>query len=304
MPVRYLTSILCVLAACGGGDPTAGGERAVCRSDGTCEVGLECWSEVCVRPPSADCGAVARRLAAVKLGNYATDDERRPMLAELRAQCQQARLTAREGQCLAAAADDDALAECPRALLPELDGTRRRCAALGDRVIALGDGGGALIEALGDDAVEAASAIVVDSCLEDQWPKAVTTCVGDAATLDAARACADALPRSVRRSLERKLERLATRRRPRLPPPDPWATPPTVVLTGSCHRYLAVLERYAACPQLPADAARSIRAAIDALKTSWASTPASTRATIDTACRQGLDPMIQGMRAMGCTVPP
>ncbi len=305
MTTRLLVLIVS-LAACSSGDPIAGGERAACRSDGTCEVGLECWSEVCVRPPSADCGAVAARLAAVTLGNYATDDERRPRIAELRAQCQREHLTAREGQCLVAAADDDALAECPRALLPELDGTRRRCTPLAAQVALMFARGGAVVELLGVGAAAEVGTILVESCIANAWPREVTTCARTATSLEDAQACAAALSPSARRSLERRLERLVMRPRsqPRVPPPDPWATPPSVRLTTSCARYLRLLEAYAACPQIPAAATSSIRTSIDSLKAAWAATPPPAGSPVDDACRQGHDGMAQGMRSLGCAVPP
>lgn len=121
-PMRRWIVPTVILAACAAGDePDRGRERAPCRPDATCDVGLECWSELCVRPPSADCGPVARRLAGYRVGNYATPEQIAPVVAELTQACTAARLTAREGRCLIDAPDEATLLECPRRLLPELD---------------------------------------------------------------------------------------------------------------------------------------------------------------------------------------
>lgn len=294
--------IALVVAACGGGTAGAGGERAACRADGTCDVGLECWSGVCVRPPAADCGAVAARLASVRLGNYAGDDERRPVLAELRALCARERLTAREGRCLIAAADDDALAACPRPLLPELDPVKRRCAPLADRVAVLAVRGGDLATAVGPTGAGALGEKVVDACVRGAWPAAATTCVGDATDLDGLVACVGHLPTRARAGLDRTLAELR-RRGPRVPPPDPWATRPTGRLTGACARYVELLERYTTCDQVPANARAAIQQSIDTMKATWSQTPPNLRAQVDSACASANDALADGMRSLGCNVP-
>lgn len=117
----WLVSMVAAVACAASDEPDRGRERAPCRPDATCDVGLECWSELCVRPPSADCAPVARRLAAYRVGNYATPEQIAPVVAELTKLCQRQRLTAREGACLVDAPDEDTLLECPRRVLPELD---------------------------------------------------------------------------------------------------------------------------------------------------------------------------------------
>lgn len=292
-------AVVAALAGCSDGDPPAGGERAACRADGTCDVGLECWSEVCVRPPSADCGAVAARLAPIRLGNYATDLERGPVLAELRAQCQREQLTAREGRCLVSAADDDALADCPRALLPELDGVRRRCLPLGP--IALAFEGGQVSAA----AAHAISETLVEQCIAERYAKPITTCMAGAGTVDAVRACAAELPGAARRTLDRKLDRAIARGgRPRRAPPDPWAAAGTGQLPPQCARYLQLLDAYATCSQVPQPVRDSLRQAVDQMKQSWANLPPDAFPTADSACATGVDAMAQSMSAFGCTAPP
>ena len=73
-----------------------------------------------MRPPPAACGAVARRLAPYRVGNYATPEEVAPVVADLTALCERDLLSAREGRCLTDAVGEDELLACPRVLLPEL----------------------------------------------------------------------------------------------------------------------------------------------------------------------------------------
>jgi len=216
------------------------------------------------------------------------------MLAELRAQCHAAKLTAREGACLTSAGTDDALADCPRALLPELDGVKRRCLPLGARVQVMVDDAG-----VPADLAQEASALVVEQCVAQAWPKEVTSCALAASSLDGARGCLSSLPGADRRSLERKLQRLvirgATRR---TPPPDPWAAPGS--LPPACVAYIAILDQYAACAKLPPDARSAISKAAAQMKTAWSGLPASSFATSETACQQAADTIRQGMTSLGC----
>src|SRR4051812_45288828 len=65
-----------------------GKERADCRADKTCDPGLLCLSNLCVRPPPADCQVVADQLASLDLGNYAEPEERAPVVAKYKGQCE------------------------------------------------------------------------------------------------------------------------------------------------------------------------------------------------------------------------
>src|SRR5437660_356176 len=66
----------------------AGKERADCRPDKTCDPGLLCLSNLCVRPPAADCQLVAEELASLDLGNYAEPEDRAPVVAKHKARCE------------------------------------------------------------------------------------------------------------------------------------------------------------------------------------------------------------------------
>src|SRR4051794_10101972 len=74
----------------GAGSSRAGAERADCRPDRSCNPGLLCLSDLCVRPPAADCTAVAESLASLELGNYAPREQRATVVAAKRAACETA----------------------------------------------------------------------------------------------------------------------------------------------------------------------------------------------------------------------
>jgi hypothetical protein len=107
--------VLVVVAACGnsaksGGDGT---ERGACYGNGTCNAGLTCLSNRCVRMPGADCDAVAEALASIELGNYAPKDQRAPRVAALTTICRTQNLSKQDGACILAAHSKDELALCP-----------------------------------------------------------------------------------------------------------------------------------------------------------------------------------------------
>lgn len=113
-----LAAALALLVACAGDDaqPAAGTERGAC-SKGACKAGLVCLSDRCVRPPGADCTAVAEALASLELGNYAPVEQRRPKLAAYRAKCEAALLTKEEGACVIAATTVEQLRACPKPVI-------------------------------------------------------------------------------------------------------------------------------------------------------------------------------------------
>lgn len=98
--------------------PTAalGTERGPCRSDRTCDVGLLCLSDLCVRPPPADCAKVAETLGGIFLDNYAPREVRAQFASDVSRECSAAGLTKDDGECLARAKSRSDLAACPRPL--------------------------------------------------------------------------------------------------------------------------------------------------------------------------------------------
>lgn len=191
------------LAACdkGGG---AGKERGACYGNGTCDPGLVCLSELCVRPPPADCGKIGEKLASYRLGNYAPRDERASVVGELTAACEQARLTADEGACILDAKGRIELARCPRPLLAELAGDEQGCKAVAESLIGLL--GRELAQgAPPADVIADLRAAIEASCVEDAWPDLAKTCISAATDLRHLDKCEDTLPRELQDRVQDRL---------------------------------------------------------------------------------------------------
>jgi hypothetical protein len=92
----------------------AGQERGPCRSDRTCDPGLTCLSELCVRPPAADCAKVGEHVAYLLLDNYAPREERDAVRTDVTRQCQELGLSAADGACVLAVKSRGELRSCPR----------------------------------------------------------------------------------------------------------------------------------------------------------------------------------------------
>jgi hypothetical protein len=109
--------VVLALAACAQGKPADGAERGRCYGNGTCNEGLLCLSAVCVRPPPADCAAVAEALTSLELGNYAAREDRASRVAALTATCRAQHVSKDEGACLVAATTVLEATYCPKPLI-------------------------------------------------------------------------------------------------------------------------------------------------------------------------------------------
>jgi hypothetical protein len=112
--VVVLSSLACNTSRSSPPGPAPGTERGACYGNRTCNDGLSCLSDLCVRPPGADCGKVAAKLGSFMLGNYADRDLRDQYLARTRDECTAAQLTKEEGDCLLGAPHRNALGRCPK----------------------------------------------------------------------------------------------------------------------------------------------------------------------------------------------
>lgn len=118
----WMFGLIAAVAACKqGSDATTpsvavGAERGACRPDRACDPGLTCLSDLCVRPPPADCAAVAAALGGIFLDNYTPVEERARYAAEVQQQCVEAGLSREDGACLAKATRRADLQACPRPL--------------------------------------------------------------------------------------------------------------------------------------------------------------------------------------------
>jgi hypothetical protein len=72
-------------------------------------------------------------------------------------------------------------------------------------------------------------------------------------------------------------------------------------LPPECTQYVAVLEKWAACPKLPVETRGALRQAIDAVKQSWSQLGSGAQpAAVGDACRQGIQAIDQAMKQFGC----
>jgi hypothetical protein len=117
-----MSRVIVIVAALAAGcakrpDPSPGTERGACYGNGTCNDGLLCLSARCVRPPPADCAAVAEAVASLELGTYAAREGRAPRVAELADRCRAEHVSQDEGACLIAATTVVEATFCPKPLL-------------------------------------------------------------------------------------------------------------------------------------------------------------------------------------------
>src|SRR4051812_45209843 len=122
-----VVAILLAAVGCQGGKkdagasrPALGKERGDCKPLGICDPGLMCLSNLCVRPPPADCKAIAEQLASMDLGNYAEVEQRTPLVAKYQAACDKAFVSKEQGACIEKATDKYTAQQCAPAMFPEL----------------------------------------------------------------------------------------------------------------------------------------------------------------------------------------
>ncbi len=190
--------------------PRPGEERTACRKDGTCEAGLECWSDRCVRPPAADCRVVAERLAGVRLGNYAPREQREPTVLEIKALCEKERVSQKEGRCLLEAQTEDELAACPRPVLPELAGDKEGCTRMTAHALELlrRDAPKDVETAMLVGMAGRVQTVIVGQCVSHRWSPIAVRCLTEAANLDLVKNCIDSLDHDDRRALDDAMEQL------------------------------------------------------------------------------------------------
>ena len=210
MPRLALALVIFVLGCARDRRGELGSERADCRADKSCDRGLVCLSNVCVRPPGADCAALAETLASFDLGNYATVEERAPVVARYKAACETEQITKDEGECIDKASDKWAAAQCAPRLFPELASTSTAdCGAVRAKIRASYGAQGAAFDANPQMKAwfDRTMEVVQESCEQDKWPTAVKQCILGSAPggTDALQACNTAMPASLQQKLQQRM---------------------------------------------------------------------------------------------------
>ena len=185
----------------------AGQEREDCREDHTCDRGLQCLSNRCVRPPPADCAKVAEALASFDLGNYAPPEQRAPVVARYKTSCETAMVSKDEGACLDKATDKYSANACLPSMFPPPgagSGTGD-CVEVVQRVrqAVLSDVAGTDAQKMIDQMLPAMQA----SCTEDAWPEPLKQCIiaakpGDKAGLEK---CNELMPKTLQDKLQQRM---------------------------------------------------------------------------------------------------
>ena len=191
-----------------GGGP-AGHERGDCRPDKTCEPGLVCLSNLCVRPPPADCQAVADQLASIDLGNYAEPEDRAPVVARYKAACEAALVSKEEAQCLDKARNKWSAGQCVPRMFPELaSSTTGDCAAIAGKTKAMmAKQAGYLNDPQMKTWFDRTMAVMQESCEQDQWPDFLKKCMlaSDDGTTAMAQSCNQLMPPELQQKMQDRM---------------------------------------------------------------------------------------------------
>jgi len=204
-------------AACSRGSSAAEGqaeraplghERGDCRPNKGCDPGLLCLSNVCVRPPPAECQGLADQLASMELGNYAELDVRAPVVATYKAACEKAYVSKEEGACIEKATSKYDAAQCAPRMFPELasSGTGD-CAQVVTKIrVTMMSQAGATLDPSMQQTVERILKAAQESCEQDAWPDALKKCVLDATGgIDAMGSCNAQTPPALQQKIQERL---------------------------------------------------------------------------------------------------
>lgn len=198
--------------------PALGKERGDCKPDKSCDPGLLCLSNLCVRPPPADCQQVADVLASFDLGNYAEPEDRAPVVAKYKATCDKVYVSKEQGECILKAGTKEAAAQCAPTMFgaPEAkadpgvgsggSGDLGECATIADQIKAQ------MTRQMGNADPQTqqmfAQMIVIlrESCTQDGWPPEFRRCVLAAGeSTDAMNKCSTMMPQAVQQKLTERM---------------------------------------------------------------------------------------------------
>ena len=208
---RFALVVMVLVMGCskgGGARGSAGTERGDCRTgDMKCDPGLLCLSNLCVRPPAADCAMVSETLASLDLGNYAEVEERAPVVAKYKAQCEKTYVSKEEGECLDKARDKWTAGQCAPRMFPEMTAKGADCKQVAAKLES------AMKQMQTGDNPQMAqylatmTKVVGQSCVEDAWPDAVKQCIlMQSGGADAMQVCNQQFPPALQTKLQERLQ--------------------------------------------------------------------------------------------------
>ncbi|HEY4056423.1 MAG TPA: hypothetical protein VGM39_07430 [Kofleriaceae bacterium] len=216
--------------------PSDGTERGDCVAPtggpkgagiGGCDPGLVCLSNLCVRPPPADCEVVANQLTSFDLGNYAEPEQRAPLVAKYKTACEKAFVNKEQGACMAHANDVFAAKQCAPLMFPELSSANNGSAATGTACAeAIASERAVLAKQLGGDPqsstmLDASMSVMLQACEQDKWPATLVACMKDAKALDDFAGCNHLMPPDLQQKLTERVSAAAAKITGQPPPPPP-----------------------------------------------------------------------------------
>lgn len=182
---------------------------------GTCDPGLLCLSNLCVRPPPADCQAIGEQLTSFELGNYAEPEEREPVVTKYKRACAKAMVSKEQGECIAKATDKPGVFQCAPLMFPDM-GKPAEAGGTGecDQIATITRN--AMSKSLGGSQdpqmVKMLEGVVVamrESCAQDAWPDAFKQCIltaGD--NTEAMNRCNGQMPPDLQKKLTDRMMKI------------------------------------------------------------------------------------------------
>jgi|MudIll2142460700_1097286.scaffolds.fasta_scaffold02643_3 hypothetical protein len=212
---RFALVVMVLAAGCAkdGARGTPGKERGDCRAQDKdkCDPGLLCLSNLCVRPPAADCTMVAETVASLELGNYAEPEDRAPVVTKYKAACEKAYVSKEEGECLDKARDKWSAGQCAPRMFPEMASTNSGdCKQVVARVeAALQSQMQGLDNPQQKQWFDITLRVMQQSCEQDAWPDALKKCILTTQAgqgVDAMQTCNQQFPPALQSKLQERLQ--------------------------------------------------------------------------------------------------
>ena len=206
--------------------PGAGSGQTV----GSCDPGLLCLSNLCVRPPPANCQPLADQLASMELGNYAEPEARTPLVASYKSACEKAFVSKEQGDCIAKARDKFSASQCAPLMFPELaidpSKAQGECgAAIAAERVVMGQAMGNSNDPQMTRMLDVMLTSMRESCEQDGWPPTLIACIKAATGVDALSRCNAQIPPEIQQKLSERATKAAMQLQQMTPPPPSSALP-------------------------------------------------------------------------------
>ncbi len=198
--------------------PALGKERGDCKPNKVCEPGLLCLSNLCVRPPPADCQQVADIVASFELGNYAEVEAREPVVARYKAACEKVYVSKEAGECFTKATDKASAELCAPEMFAKAPaqkvgveaplGGGGDCATIAEKIRNQMGKQMGNSDPQTQQMFEKVIKIVRESCEQDAWPPAFKSCVIAAGeSTDAMNKCSKDMPPALQQKMTERMSK-------------------------------------------------------------------------------------------------